>query len=106
MVGQNAGHGVTEEFPLLGAPEVVDDEEAAAQQIFAEAGGLGIGEVPPAGLGGVDPGVIEEVLIGEAQMAGVAGVEAGEALDAEGEVVIGGGPIDEPPARARPLREE
>ena len=41
--------------------------------------------------------MVPELVVGEAEMARLADLDAGEALDAEGEVIVGVGPIDDPP---------
>lgn len=101
LVTKGALHGFAKDLPFLWPIEIVDDEEAAAQQVFAQAGGFGVAQIPVAGLGGVDPGVVEKAVVGEWKMAGLADVEAGEAADAEGEVVVGFGPVLHPPAAAK-----
>ena len=102
LAGQHLRHGAGEDLPLrrIGAPEIVGHQVAAAQQVLPQARDLGVAQAPPAGLRGVDPGVIEELVVGEAEVARVADIHAREPLQAGGEVVIGGGPIDNPPAGA------
>lgn len=100
LIGIDATHGGGEEVPIGGTMKIVDDEEAAAVEVFAEAFGLVGAEIPVAGLGRVGPGVVEDAIVGEGKVEGVAGLNAGEAADALGEVDIGFGPILLPPAAA------
>ena len=45
-----------------GAPEIVEHEEAAAQQILAERLGLGVGQFPVAHFAGCKPGPIVDIV--------------------------------------------
>src|ERR1019366_572767 len=90
------------DIPLLiaGAPEIIHHQESTPRQVLAQAQNLSFVQSPPADLGGVDPGVIEKERVGEAEMARIAGIDAGEALDAGRKVIIGIRPVHQPPAGA------
>ena len=81
-----------------GAVEIVAHEKPAAQQELAELGDLGIGELPVAHLDGIEPRIIEHVvvLVEVDGLLGGAGLDAGEAADGGGEVAVGAGVIDGP----------
>ena len=76
VVRENAFHRPAEHFPLLVAPEIVDHQESAAQQVLAQPRGFGVAQTPPAGLRGIDPGIVEEAVVGETQVTGIAGVDS------------------------------
>src|SRR5581483_12090834 len=62
--------------------------------------------IPIAGLRGVDPGVIEELLIRKRNVLRITHVHAGQPLDALGEVLVGIRPVLGPPAeRSSPARD-
>ena len=97
-VGEDLLHGVDEDFPLVGGVEIVAHEEAAAQQVLAEFGDLRIGEFPVADFDGVEPGVVEHVVV-SVQIDGLldaARADAGEAADGGGEVAVGARVVDGP----------
>ena len=89
-----------EQLPLFIAPEIVRHQEAAAQQILAQPRGFGVAQVPPAGLRGVDPGVVEDAVVGQAHVPRIAHVHAGQPLKSGGEMHLGVRPVHHPPARA------
>jgi hypothetical protein len=67
---------------LLRAPEIVHHQETAAQQILAQSLDFGVAQTPPTGLGRIDPGIVEEPVVGEAKMQWRRCVDPCEALDA------------------------
>jgi hypothetical protein len=62
-VGEHFLHAVDEDFPLVGGVEIVAHEESAAQQEFAEFHDLLVGEFPVAHFDGVEPRVVEYVIV-------------------------------------------
>ena len=50
-------------FPVLCAVEIVDHQEAALEQKFAQALGLGFGERPGLHLHGIHPGIVVDVVV-------------------------------------------
>src|SRR5262249_18450398 len=61
-------------------------------------GALGVAELPIAGLGGVDPGVIENASVGKPDVEWLADLDSSEPPDADGEVLFGIRPILRPPS--------
>src|ERR1017187_10209968 len=97
-IGEHLLHAVDENFPLVGGVEIVAHEESAAHEEFAEFDDLGVGELPVAHLDGVQPGVIEHVIVFQ-EIDGLfdaARVNAGEAADGGGKVPVGTGIVDGP----------
>ena len=54
-----------EDLPFEGAVEIVAHEEAAAEEVFAEAFGLRVGELPVADFDAVEPGPVVLVAVVE-----------------------------------------
>ena len=61
-VGENHLHAFGEPAPFVGAPEIVEHKEAAAQQVLAQGRRLGGGQLPVPHFAGVDPGIVERVV--------------------------------------------
>ncbi len=99
FAGQDLLHGVLEDFPLVGAVEIVAHEKAAALQVFAETFDLVIGQFPVADFDGVEPGIVEDVvgLVVEIhRLLHAARVDARQAADGGGEMAVGAGIVDGP----------
>jgi len=62
-VGEDLLHAVDEDRPFHGAVEIVAHEKPAAQQELAEFGDLGIGQLPVAHLDGIEPRIVEDVVV-------------------------------------------
>src|SRR5262249_42584287 len=58
---------------------------------------------PPACLCRINPGIVEQAIIREPEVARVAGVDSGEPLDAGRKMLVCVGPIDQPPSFAPPV---
>ena len=96
-VGEDAVEALGEDVPLLIAVEIVAHEEAAAEEEFAEEGGLGIGEIPVADFDAVEPGpVVLEAFVEIDGLFDGAGVDAGEAAEGLGEVAVAAGIVHGP----------
>jgi cell shape-determining protein MreC len=70
---------------------------AAAAVIGRDSLELRRAETPPPGLRGVYPGIVEEALIGQAEMQRRADIDPGQPLDAHREMLVGVRPVDHPP---------
>ncbi len=97
LAGEHTDHGVAKSCPIVFAMKVVYNQEATAEKVVAEACAFALIDVPVGGLGGVDPGMIENAVVGNREMVRFTGVDAGEAADALGKVSFGLGHIDHPP---------
>jgi len=80
-VGEDAAHAGFKTAPFLGAEEGIAQQEAAAEEIVAKFGGLGIGELPAAGHAGVEIGPVVDVVtvVGIDGLFDTTYIEAGEA---------------------------
>jgi len=89
-VREDLVHHGNEGVPLVRAVKVVAHEEAIAQQKLAELGDLGIGELPVPDLDGVEPRVVENVviLIEVDRLLDGFGVNAGQAANGGGQVAV------------------
>src|SRR5207244_642278 len=56
-------HGQEENVPFIGAVEIVAHEKAAAQEVLAELDNLCVGQLPVAHLDGIEPRIIEHVVV-------------------------------------------
>jgi hypothetical protein len=97
---EDALHGLPENLPLRGPPEVVHDHEAAPQEILPQTIRLGVAQVPVAHLRRVDPGVVIETVIGQGCVPGFSDVDPGQPVHAGLEVPLRGGHVHHPPAPA------
>ena len=96
-VGKDLFHAGDEDVPLVSAVEIVAHEEAAAEEVLAHGGGLGIGQIPVAHLDGVEPGPIVNVAVIEVKrLLDGAHVNAGEPAEGRGEMAVGAGVIHGP----------
>ena len=83
--------------PFDVAMEIVAHEKAAAEQEFAQGGGLRIGQVPVADFDAVEPGPVVNVAVVQVDgLFGRAGVEAREAADGLDQVTVRAGVIHGP----------
>ena len=93
--------------PFHAAVEIVDDQEAAAQQVVAQPRGFFVAEHPAADFDGVDPRVVEQALVHDRQrLAFVRGVDARQPLHALDQVLFGIRPVGEPAAAATGARAD
>ena len=78
-------------LPLGVAVEVVEDDEAAFEEIGAQVRGLGLVGRPVAGLGHVDDGILEDARIVEIEDVAAVQMDAhvGDVVEDGGEVPIG-----------------
>ena len=89
-VGENLPHAVHEVFPVFCAVEVIHHEEAAFLQVLAQPLGLGIGECPVLRLDGIDPGIVEDLVIVQADNLLIRStVNAGEPMHGNEELAVG-----------------
>ena len=88
--------------PFPGAVEVVDHQEAAAQQILAQLGRLCVRQIPVADLDGVQPWPIEDI-VAVVEIDGLldrARVDRGQPADHLGHVPVGARVVDRPAGAA------
>lgn len=102
-IRQHPLHRLPEHFPLLRAPKIIDYQKPASQQVFPQPRDLCVRQSPPAGLGRINPGIIKQPIIGETQMAWISSLDPGQALNAGRKVIVGIGPIHQPPAFSAPI---
>jgi hypothetical protein len=100
-VGEDERQALHERHPLVPAVEVVDHQEPAAQQVLAQPRRLLGRQRPPPHLDRVEPRVVEELVVHDADRAlEGARVDGREATHALQEVLVGRRPVD--PRRAAP----
>ena len=100
-VGKDALHLLGEVVPFVLAPEVVEHEEAAVEQVAAEDGDFLIGEGKIAGLDDVDERVAEEHRVGDLENLRIGiDLERSHLLEPPGKVQVGVGKIRGPSPRA------
>src|ERR1700704_4498057 len=88
-VREHHQHAAHEALPIGGAMEIVDHDEAALEQVFAQALGLGFGEGPVLYLDGVDPGVVEDFVAVELHdLFGRPGLNASETPQSNQELAV------------------
>ena len=96
-VGKDALHALFKDRPLAVAVEVIDHEEAAAEQMFAKELRLCVVPLPVSDLDGIEPGPVVVVAILDIdRLLDGADVDAGEAAHGGGEVAVGAGVIGGP----------
>ena len=96
-VGEDALDLLVEVLPLVVAPEVVDHQEAAVEQVAAQGDDLLLREVQAARLDHVDEGIVEQPLVGQPQRDRIGvDLERRELLQPEGEVQVAVGPVGRP----------
>src|SRR5690606_11964832 len=113
LVREHPTHRLYEDGPLVLAPEVVDHQEAPAVEVLAQLPGFGLVELPMADLHGIEPGVVEDPVIVEADQPAAGAVvvddlavDPRETVDALHQVILGIGivssPCPAPPAAPAP----
>ena len=90
-VGQHAPHLRLEVAPLRGAIEILEDREAALEQVVAKRRGLAIGQVPEAWFPHERDGVLEELGVVERQDAAavVADVDVRQLTHDRAQILLG-----------------
>ena len=66
-VGKHFLHALLEAVPFRGAPEIVEHQKSAIEQVIAQSVSLLLAEIEAAGLDHVDEGIIGQLLIGQAE---------------------------------------
>lgn len=95
--GEDVFHMVFAGLPGAVAPEIVEEEDAAVEEVLAESAGFVVVEVHAFGVREEDEGVLGEVGVGEADDAAVGvGGEGGHLLETPGEVEVGVGVVVDP----------
>ena len=91
-------HGVHENFPFVGGVKIVAHEEAAAQQELAEFGDLRVRQFPVPDFDGVQPRVVEHVvvIVQIDRLLHGARVNARQPVDGGGQVAVGTRIVDGP----------
>ena len=80
--------------------EVVGHQEAAAQQVLAQARGFDVVQVPAADLDRVEPRIVEDRVVRDLEHASLlADLDAREPADAQREVILGVGLVGVQPPR-------
>ncbi len=106
-VRKHAMHAFDEAGPFHAAVEIVDHQEPSAQQVVAQPRGFLVAEYPAADFDGVDPRVVEQMIVHDRQrLAFVRGIDPRQALHALDQVLLGIRPIGEPAAATAGARAD
>ncbi len=96
-IGQHLAHAVHKVLPVLSAVKVVHHQEAALEQIFAQALGLVVGEGPGLHLHSVDPGIVEDFVgVERDDLLGGAAIDARQPVHGDEKLAVGLGIIARP----------